>query len=134
MLTYGDGVCDVDIKELLKFHKKHKKIATMTAIQPGGKFGALSISKKNEITSFAEKSKEDGGWINGGYMVLEPKVFDYIKEDMVFFERDPLENLAKDGELMAYKHDGFWQCMDTLKDKNYLEDLLRNNNAPWVKW
>ena len=134
MVTYGDGVSDININELVKYHQKHKKIATITAIQPGGKFGALSINKTNSITSFIEKSKEDGGWINGGYMVLEPKVFDYIKDDETAFEKEPLESLAKEGELMAYKYDGFWQCMDTLKDKNYLEDLLKNNNAPWVRW
>jgi glucose-1-phosphate cytidylyltransferase len=134
MLTYGDGVCDINIKDLVKFHKKHKKMATITAIQPGGKFGALSISGSNSITSFIEKSKEDGGWINGGYMVLNPEVFDYIKGDETAFEKEPLETLAKKGELMAYKHDGFWQCMDTLKDKKYLEGLLESNQAPWIKW
>lgn len=134
MLTYGDGVSDVNIKELVKFHKKHKKLATITAIKPGGKFGALSIGKGNSITSFVEKSKEDGGWINGGYMVLEPEVFDYIDGDNTAFEKEPLETLAKEGQLMAYKYDGFWQCMDTLKDKRYLEELLENNQAPWIKW
>ena len=134
LMTYGDGVCDINIKDLVKYHKKHKKLATVTAIQPGGKFGALSISDSNEITSFVEKSKEDGGWINGGYMVLEPKVFDYIKGDETAFEKEPLETLAKEGQLVAYKHDGFWQCMDTLKDKMYLESLIYNNEAPWIKW
>ena len=134
LVTYGDGVCDININELVKYHKKHKKTATITAVQPGGKFGALSINKTNTITSFIEKSKEDGGWINGGYMVLEPEIFDYIEGDETALEKEPLESLAKEGKLMAYKYDGFWQCMDTLKDKKYLEELVENNNAPWIKW
>ena len=134
LMTYGDGVCDINIKDLVKYHKKHKKLATVTAIQPGGKFGALSISDSNEITSFVEKSKEDGGWINAGYMVLEPEVIDYIAGDETAFEREPLETLAKEGQLKAYKYDGFWQCMDTLKDKQLLEKLLSSGNAPWIKW
>lgn len=133
MLTYGDGVCDININELEKFHKKHGKLATITAIQPGGKFGALKIDDKNQIKSFTEKSKEDGGWINGGYMVLEPKVIDYIEGDSTIFEREPLETLAKEDNLIAYKHDGFWQCMDTLKDKLYLDNLIEKNEAPWIK-
>lgn len=134
LLTYGDGVCDINIRKLVEYHKKHKKLATITAIQPGGKFGALSINESNKITSFIEKSKDDGGWINGGYMVLEPDIFNYIKNDEIALEKEPLETLAKNGQLMAYRYDGFWQCMDTLKDKNYLEELLKDNNAPWVKW
>ncbi len=134
LLTYGDGVCDINIKDLVKFHKSHKKLATVTAVQPGGKFGALSIDDSDKITSFVEKSKEDGGWINGGYMVLSTKVFDYLKDDSTVFEKEPLEKLAKEGQLVAYKYDGFWQCMDTLKDKNYLDKLLENNEAPWIKW
>ena len=134
LLTYGDGVCDINIKDLVKFHKSHKKLATVTAIQPGGKFGALSIDESDKITSFVEKSKEDGGWINGGYMVLSSKVFDYLKDDNTVFEKEPLEKLAKEGQLVAYKYDGFWQCMDTLKDKNYLDELLEKNEAPWLKW
>lgn len=133
MLTYGDGVCDIDIKELVKFHKAHKKLATITAIQPGGKFGALKINSDNIIESFVEKSKEDGGWINGGYMVLEPKVFDLIEDDTTIFERAPLETLAKENQLVAFKYDGFWQCMDTLKDKLYLEELIEKHNAPWMR-
>lgn len=134
MLTYGDGVCDVNITELVKFHESHGKKLTMTAIQPGGKFGALSIDEHNIINSFVEKAKEDGGWINGGYMVVNPEVIDYIDDDSTVFEKSPLERLANEGELVAYKYDGFWQCMDTLKDKNYLEDLLNKNKAPWKKW
>ncbi|MEG2251048.1 MAG: glucose-1-phosphate cytidylyltransferase [Bacilli bacterium] len=134
MMTYGDGVCDIDIKKLVDFHKKHGKLATITAIQPGGKFGALDLGNNDEIKSFVEKSKEDGGWINAGYMVLSPEVFKYINGDTTVFEKDPLETLAKRSQLMAYKYDGFWQCMDTLKDKLYLDKLLEENNAPWKKW
>lgn len=133
MLTYGDGVCDLDINKLLEFHKSKGKIATITAIQPGGKFGALKINKEDIIKSFAEKNKEDGGWINGGYMVLEPEIFDYIDGDSTVFEKEPLESLAKIGELVAYKHNGFWQCMDTLKDKLYLESLIEKKETPWIK-
>lgn len=134
MLTYGDGVCDIDIKKLVQYHKKHGKLATITAIQPGGKFGALQINDSNEIESFVEKSKTDGGWINGGYMVLEPEVLDYIDGDDTVFEKYPLETLAKENNLIAYKYDGFWQCMDTLKDKLYLEELINSHKAPWMKW
>lgn len=134
MLTYGDGVSDVDISRLVEFHNKNKKVATLTAIQPGGRFGVLDIGENNEISSFSEKSKEDGGWINGGFMVLEPEVFDYIEGDETYFEREPLENLAKEGQLSAYQHDGFWQCMDTQRDKNLLEELWKNNEAKWKVW
>ena len=134
MLTYGDGVCDIDINKLVEYHKSHGKLATVTAIQPGGKFGALQINSSNEIESFVEKSKADGGWINGGYMVLEPQVLDYIEDDTTVFEKYPLETLAKENNLVAYKYNGFWQCMDTLKDKLYLEDLINNKKAPWIKW
>lgn len=134
MLTYGDGVSDIDIKKLVSFHKKHKKIATITAIQPGGKFGALDIDNNNIIREFIEKRKEDGGWINGGYMVLSPKIFDYIDDDNTVFEKGPLETIAKKSELVAYKYDGFWQCMDTLRDKIYLEELWEGGKAPWKVW
>ena len=134
MLTYGDGVCDINIKELYDFHKKSGKLATMTAIQPGGRFGTLDIDESNTIERFSEKRKEDGGWINGGYMVIEPQVIDYIDGDQTVFEREPLERLAAEGQLRAYKHDGFWQCMDTLRDKNLLEELLEQNKAPWKIW
>lgn len=135
MLTYGDGVSDVDIHKLVAFHKKHKKIGTMTAIQPGGRFGVLGIDENMTINSFMEKSREDGGFINGGFMVLEPGIFAYLnnQEDEVF-EREPLEHLAEDGELMAYKHDGFWHCMDTMRDKIVLNDLWDTGNAPWKIW
>ena len=135
MLTYGDGVSDINITNLLEFHKQNNKIATLTAIQPGGRFGVLDIDDDNTtITSFAEKSKEDGGWINAGFMVLESGIFDYIKGDDTFLEKEPLESLAKDRMLNAYKHNGFWQCMDTQRDKGLLEQLWRENNAKWKVW
>lgn len=134
MLTYGDGVSDVDINELVKFHKSHGKIATMTAIQPGGRFGMLDIDESESIENFKEKSKEDGGWINGGFMVLEPKIIDYIEGDATTFEREPLETVAKEGKLKAYKHHGFWQCMDTLRDKELLEKLWLEDKASWKVW
>ena len=134
MLTYGDGVCDVNIRDILDFHKKGGKLATMTAIQPGGRFGTLEINNSNIIERFAEKRMEDGGWINGGYMVLEPEVIDYIDGDQTTFEREPLERLSKEGQLQAYKYNGFWQCMDTMRDKLLLEELLEKNKAPWQKW
>lgn len=134
MLTYGDGVCDVNIKEVYEFHKKGGKLATMTAIQPGGRFGTLEINENNIIEKFAEKRKEDGGWINGGYMVLEPQVIDYIDGDMTTFEREPLERLSQEGQLQAYKYDGFWQCMDTMRDKMQLEEMLEQDKAPWKVW
>lgn len=133
MLTYGDGVSDINITKLLKDHKANGKKATITAIQPGGRFGVLDIGDNNAIRSFAEKSKEDGGWINGGFMVFEPDVFNYIEGDETILERYPLETLAEEGQLVAYKHDGFWQCMDTQRDKQLLEDLLADGQAPWVK-
>lgn len=134
MLTYGDGVSDINLKELLEFHKSHKKLATITAINLSGRFGVLDIGDNQNISSFAEKTKEDGGWINGGFMVLEPEVLEYIEGDETIFERDPLENLAKDGQLMAYKHHGYWQCMDTKRDHDLLESLWDKNEAPWHIW
>lgn len=134
MLTYGDGVSDVNINELLEFHRKNNKISTLTAIQPGGRFGVLDINDYGEICSFNEKSKEDGGWINGGYMVLEPEVFKYIEGDDTSFEKKPLEILAREGQLSAYKHEGFWQCMDTQRDKNMLEEMWKNKQAKWKVW
>ena len=134
MLTYGDGVSDINIKELLDYHIVHNKLATLTAIQPGGRFGVLDINNLNHINSFVEKAKEDGGWINGGFMVLEPEILEYIKNDETIFEKDPLEKLATFGELQAYKYSGFWQCMDTLRDKVLLEDLNNSGRAPWRVW
>lgn len=133
LLTYGDGVSDVDINATIKAHNQSGKYCSMTAIQPVGRFGALDIDNDNVVHSFMEKPKGDGAWINAGFFVCEPQVFDYIKEDTMF-EKAPLENLAKDGQLHAYKHNGFWQPMDTLRDKNLLTDLWQNNKAPWAKW
>jgi glucose-1-phosphate cytidylyltransferase len=136
MLTYGDGVADINIKELVNFHKSHGKFATVTSIQPGGKFGSLDILKDNKVSRFYEKPKGDGYWINAGFFVLEPGIFDYItdKDDDVMWEDHPLENLAKDSQLVAYKHPGFWKCMDALRDKIELEELWKSNNAKWVVW
>lgn len=135
MLTYGDGVSDVDINKLLEYHKQKKAKATLTAIQPGGRFGVLDINEDDAIMKFAEKAKEDGGWINGGFMILEPEVFDYIPEDeSSVFERQPLMNMAKDGVLSAFKHRGFWQCMDTQRDKEVLEYMWNRNEAIWMRW
>ena len=134
MLTYGDGVSSVNINKLLEFHKKQGKIATLTAINAGQRFGVLDINDNNEIKSFREKNDEDGSMINGGYMVLEPEVFRYIEDDKTVFEKEPLEELAKNGQLSAYKHDGFWKCMDTLRDKNQLEEMWEKGEAPWKVW
>lgn len=134
LMTYGDGVCDVNIRELVEFHSKGGALATLTAVQPGGRFGSLVINGQSKIRQFAEKRQEDGGWVNGGYMVLEPEVLDYIDGDNTSFEREPLERLAKEGQLEAYKHKGFWQCMDTMRDKELLEALWRSGRAPWKVW
>lgn len=134
LLTYGDGVADVDIKKLVDFHKNHGKLCTMTAIQPEGRFGALDILENNQINSFVEKPKGDNAWINGGFFVCQPEVLDYIDGDETIFEKEPLEKLAKEGNLKAFKHDGFWQCMDTLRDKNRLEDEWATGKALWKKW
>ena len=134
MLTYGDGVSDVNLRELLKFHRKHGKLATLTAINLDGRFGLLKISDDETIHEFSEKNKNHDGWINGGFMVLEPEVLDYIEGDKTIFEREPLENLAIEGELKAYKHDGFWKCMDTKRDHDALEEMWNNNNAQWCIW
>ncbi|GHT79020.1 glucose-1-phosphate cytidylyltransferase [Actinomycetota bacterium] len=134
LLTYGDGVCDLDINELIKFHNNSGKLATLTAIQPSGRFGVLDIATDGTVQRFAEKSKEDGGWINGGFFVVDPKVLDYIPDDSTVFEKEPLERLSDQGQLAAYKYDGFWQCMDTLRDKNLLDSLITSNMASWVKW
>ena len=134
MLTYGDGVADVDINRLLAFHTNNGKIATITAIQPGGRFGMLDINESYHIERFKEKSKEDGGWINGGFMVLEPEVMKYISGDDSVFERYPLEKLALEKQLMAYRHEGFWQCMDTMRDRELLEQLWASDSAPWKVW
>lgn len=134
MMTYGDGVGDVNISELINCHRKYNKIVTLTAVQPGGRFGALDINEENTINSFKEKSKEDGGWINAGFMVLEPEIFDYINGDETSFEKEPLESVAKEGNVKAFYHNNFWQCMDTLREKNLLENLWESGQAPWKVW
>lgn len=134
MLTYGDGVADVNIKELAAYHKTHGKLVTVTSTQPSGRFGALNLTENNLVHGFQEKPKGDGAWINAGFFVMEPKVFDYIADDKTVLEKEPLENLASNDELVAYKHNGFWQPMDTLRDKNYLEELWKSGDAPWKVW
>ena len=134
ILTYGDGVSDIDIKRLLEFHRSHGKTATITATQPGGRFGSLDLAEGGEVRSFKEKPRGDGGWINAGFFVFEPQVFDHIAGDSVFLEKEPLETLASAGQLVANKHRGFWQPMDTLRDKNLLEDLWKAGKAPWKVW
>ena len=131
--TYGDGVSNVDISKLINFHKNSKTLATVTAVQPPGRFGTLDISG-NKITNFKEKPAGDGNWINGGFFVLEPKIFDYIDGDSTIWERQPLEKLANDGQLAAFRHTDFWQPLDTLRDKNHLENLWTSNKAPWKIW
>lgn len=135
--TYGDGVSDVNIKELIEFHQQQKTLATLTATRPAGRFGAIALGdgeNQHKITSFREKEDGDGAWINGGYFVLEPEVIDYIADDSTVWEKEPLEKLAHFGQLAAFKHSGFWQPMDTLRDKNYLEELWKSGNAPWKVW
>jgi glucose-1-phosphate cytidylyltransferase len=136
MLTYGDGVSDINLKKLLEFHKMHQKIATVTAIQPEARFGGMQIGENNEITAFREKPKGNV-WINGGFFVLRPEVFQYLQSediDNIMWEDAPLESLARDNQFMAYKHDGFWKCMDALRDKIELEMLWNNHNAQWKIW
>lgn len=134
MLTYGDGVCNVDINKLVEYHKSHGKIATMTAINVGQRFGVLDINEENRINAFREKNDDDGSMINGGYMVLNPEIFNYIEGDDTVFEKVPLETVANMGQLMAFKHEGFWKCMDTQRDKNQLEEMWESGNAPWKIW
>lgn len=132
-MTYGDGICDVDIGKVIAFHGSQKALATVTAVQPGARFGALEISG-DRVKRFEEKPKGDGGWINGGFFVLEPAVLEYIEGDTTIWERDPLERLAADGQLAAYRHTGFWSAVDTLRDKNHLESLWSAGRAPWKTW
>lgn len=135
MLTYGDGVADVDLKKLAAFHKKSGALATMTAIQNLGRFGAIDMKDNGTVRAFEEKPQGDGAWINGGFFVLQPEVFDYIKDgDSTIWERKPLETLAGEGKLKAYQHNGFWKCMDTLRDKIELENLWQSGKAPWKIW
>jgi glucose-1-phosphate cytidylyltransferase len=131
--TYGDGVANVDIKALVAFHKAQKARGTLTAVQPPGRFGAL-VLKGERVTSFQEKPKGDGGWINGGFFVLSPRAIEHIDGDATVWEREPLETMARDGQLAAYFHKGFWQPMDTLRDKNHLEELWSSGRAPWKVW
>lgn len=134
MLTYGDGVSNVDLKALLEFHKNHGKIATMTAVNVGQQFGVLEIDKDGTINKFREKNDSDGGVINAGYMVLNPEIFDYIDGDETVFEKKPLETVAAEGQLKAYMHKGFWKCMDTQRDKEQLEKMITAGEAPWMVW
>lgn len=134
MLTYGDGVSDVDVPALLDFHRRSGKLCTVTAVQPSGRFGALELDDVGSVSSFQEKPAGDGAWINGGFFVMQPEVFNYIEGDATILERDPLENLTRDGQLVAYQHHGFWQPMDTLRDRTQLEGLWNGGQAPWKVW
>jgi glucose-1-phosphate cytidylyltransferase len=134
MLTYGDGVADVHIPRLLEHHRRHRKLATVTTTQPSGRFGALNLGLDNLVTSFNEKPRGDGGWVNAGFFVLEPEVIDYIASDQTAFEKEPLERLSTEGQLSAYKHTSFWQPMDTVRDRNYLEELWSTGQAIWNTW
>lgn len=133
-LTYGDGVSDVDVTKSIAYHKAHGKLATVTAVQPPGRFGVLKIGENNSVDGFMEKPVGDGGWINGGFFVLSPKVGSYIEGDLTVWEREPMETLAREGELMAWHHEGFWKPMDTLRDKRDLEALWEAGKAPWKVW
>lgn len=134
MLTYGDGVGDINISDLLQFHKSHGRVATVTSTQLAGRFGSLNVNDEGGVESFQEKPQGDGFWVNAGFFVLQPEIFDFIEGDGTILEREPLENLAREGQLMTYKHRGFWQPMDTLRDRVLLEDMLKTNQAPWVTW
>lgn len=134
LLTYGDGLSDVNIKELVRFHKSHGKILTMTSVMPEGRFGAITIKDDNQVSSFDEKPLGDNRFINGGYFVCDPKIFNYINDDTEVFEQSPMKKLAKDGEIYSFKHYGFWKPMDSLKDKNDLNEMWNSNNIPWKTW
>lgn len=134
MLTYGDGVADVNIHELVEYHRRCKKLATITAAQPAGRFGALKISKENQVEAFKEKARSDQAWVNAGFMILNREIFDYLGDGGQMLESGPLEQIAKNAEMAAYKHNGFWSPMDTLRDKEYLEGLWKTGNAPWKVW
>ena len=133
MLTYGDAVCDIDISKLVDFHKSHGKIGTVTSVRPNARFGELDINQENLVSSFKEKPQTNQGWINGGFFVFESSFFDYIKDDLTVLEKEPLESISNESNLMAFKHDGFWQCMDNIRDRNFLEDMCNKNNTPWLK-
>jgi glucose-1-phosphate cytidylyltransferase len=134
LLTYGDGVSDINIKKLIKFHKSNKKLATMSVVQPQGRFGVVEIEKNNLIKNFSEKPRGDGSWINGGFFVLKQEIFKYLKDDYTIWEKEPLETLSKKKELCAYHHRGFWYAMDTMRDKSYLDNLWNSHKAPWNLW
>jgi glucose-1-phosphate cytidylyltransferase len=135
MLTYGDGVSNIDIAGLVKYHQSHGKLCTVTSVQPSGRFGALDLRGDMSVHSFLEKPKGDGAWINGGYFVCQPEIFDYIKDgDSTVWEQKPMEEIAQNGQMKAFKHEGFWRPMDTLKDKHDLNDMWDKNNAPWKIW
>ena len=134
MLTYGDGVSDINIKDLVEFHTRHGKMVTMTAVNAGQKYGILDINEDNQIDAFREKNDNDGAMINTGFMVCNPEIFNYIEGNSTVFEKQPLERAAKEGQLMAFKHDGFWKCMDTQRDKTQLEELWESGKAPWKVW
>ncbi len=133
-LTYGDGVSDVDLYKVLEFHRQHGKLVTITAVSPPGRFGSLSIDDDGNVLDFEEKPTNNSSWINGGFMVCEPGVFDYIDGDSTYLEREPFERLCADGQLAAYRHDGFWSCMDTVRDKKFLDSLWESGCAPWKTW
>jgi glucose-1-phosphate cytidylyltransferase len=134
MLTYGDGVSNVNITKLVAYHKNHGKVATVTATQPSGRFGALKLGPSEQVLSFQEKPAGDGSWINGGFFVLEPRIFEFLTDDSSIFEKEPLECLAAEGQLDAYRHNDFWYAMDTLRDKQHLEALWQSGKAPWKVW
>ena len=134
LLTYGDSVANINILKSIEFHRQHDKAITVTAVRPEGRYGALKINDDGIITEFKEKPAGDGGWINGGFFICKPQIFDYIRGDEIIFEQEPLSQLATDGQLVAFKHNGFWQCMDTLSDKEKLCHLWNENNAPWKIW
>ena len=133
MLTYGDGVADIDIGKVVRFHEEHGKTGTISAVRPDGRFGVLEL-ERDIVKSFREKDKRDGGWVNCGFMVMEPEIFNYIEGDGTVFEKEPLEILANNGKLNCYRHDGFWQCMDTKREKDLLEKLWHSENVPWKTW
>ena len=135
-MTYGDGVCDVDMNELLAFHRQQGKLCTVTAPLAGQRFGVFDMDSENPglVSDFREKADQDGARINGGYMVMEPGVFDYIEGDDTFFEKEPMHDLVRDGQLAAYRYDGFWRCMDTARERDELTTLIETGKAPWIKW
>ena len=133
MVTYGDGVSDIDIDKLVSFHKSHGKIATLTAVRPSARFGSIAMEEDGRIIEFKEKPQAGEGWINGGYFIFDYRIFDYLKDETTILEREPLENLAKDNQLLAYKHHGFWHCMDTIRDRDNLNEIWSKENVPWEK-